>query len=258
MAAPDDRFHRLFGYAADFRLATGFLTRVPVPPPAAESPDLAAAGWAFPLVGAGVGAVAALTFTAAEAVGLGAWPAALLAVLASVALTGALHEDGLADTADGFGAGGDRAATLAILRDSHHGTYGTLAILFSVLLRAAAVAEIGDPLNAALALVAAHAAARGLLPAAMRALPPARADGLGADAGTPPRGVAGVAGMIAVALLLVALGPATGLVALAAAAAAVYAAARIARRRIGGYTGDVLGAFEQVAEIAILLAAAAK
>jgi adenosylcobinamide-GDP ribazoletransferase len=258
MTAPDDPLHRRTGFAAGFRTATGFLTRVPVAPAAAAGPDLAEAGWAFPLVGAGIGVIAAVVFAAAEAVGIGAWPAALLAVLASVALTGALHEDGLADTADGFGAAGDRAAALAILRDSHHGTYGILAIAFSVLLRAAAVAEIGDPLNAALALVAAHAASRGLIPAAMRLLPPARADGLGAAAGTPPRAVAGIAGGIAVAILLVGLGPSTGLVALAAAAAAVFAAVRLARRRIGGYTGDVLGAFEQIGEIAILLAAAAK
>jgi adenosylcobinamide-GDP ribazoletransferase len=258
MARPEDRLHRLIGYVADFRAATGFLTRLPVAPHPAETPELAATGWAFPLVGAAIGSGAGVVFAAAEAVGIGAWPSGLLAVLAGLALTGALHEDGLADTADGFGAGRDRAATLDILRDSHHGTYGTLAILFSVLLRSAAVAEIGDPLNAVLALVAAHAASRGLIPAAMRVLPPARADGLGAGAGTPSQAVAGIAGGIAVAILLAALGPPTGLVALVAAALAVFAAIRIARRRIGGYTGDVLGAFQQVAEVVILLAAAAK
>ena len=124
----------------------------------------------------------------AQLIGLASWPAALLSVLAGIALTGALHEDGLADTADGFFGGRDREEKLAILRDSRQGTYGVLAIVLGVLLRAAALAGIGDVIHAGLALIAAHAASRAALPAVMTALTPARPDGFGAGAGTPRAG----------------------------------------------------------------------
>ena len=95
-----------------------------------------------------------------------------MSVLTAIALTGALHEDGLADTADGFFGGRDREEKLAILRDSRQGTYGVLALVLSVLLRAAALAGIGDVIHAGLALIAAHAASRAALPAAMMAIDP--------------------------------------------------------------------------------------
>lgn len=245
------------GIFADFLLATAVLTRLPVgigvPGPGA----VAAAAWAFPLVGAGIGFIAGAAFFIAESLGIGAFPAAFLAVLAGLAATGALHEDGLADTADGFGGGHDRERKLAIMRDSRLGTYGVAALAFSIGLRAAAVSAIGDPLHAGLALVAAHAAARGFLPATMRALAPARGDGLGADAGRPGPWAALFAAALGAAIAVGCLGPVSGLVALAAAAVAVAATAALAQRQIGGYTGDVLGAFQQIGEIVMLLAAAA-
>jgi adenosylcobinamide-GDP ribazoletransferase len=181
-----------------------------------------------------------------------------LSVLAGIALTGALHEDGLADTADGFLGGDDRQEKLAILRDSRQGTYGVLAIVLSVLLRAAALAGIGDVIHAGLALIAAHAASRAALPAAMMGLTPARPDGLGAMAGTPRAGGAIAAALIGAAIALAALGPMRGVIALCLAGVIVFAMAEFARRQIGGYTGDVLGAFQQVAEIVMLVAASAR
>ncbi len=246
------------GFVAGFAAAVGFLTQLPIGPPAEGDWRLADAVWAFPLVGAGIGAIAGLAFLAAELLGLGDGPAALLAVLAGVCLTGALHEDGLADTADGIFGGVDRESRLAIMRDSRHGTFGVLAIVLSVALRAAALAQTGEAIYAGLALIAAHAASRALLPAAMWALTPARADGLAAEAGRPhPAPVIGSI-VVGVVLALAALGPWLGLIAFAASAVAVVAAGVLARHRIGGYTGDVLGAFQQVAEIAMLLAAAAR
>jgi len=153
---------------ADFAAATAFLTRIPAPRPVGHAGLLADAAWAFPLVGAGIGAVSALVFLLAQLLRLGDWPAALLAVLADVALTGALHEDGLADTADGFFGGHDREERLKIMRDTRHGTFGVLAIVLSVLLRTAALAEIGEAVQGGLALIAAHAASRAALPLAMR------------------------------------------------------------------------------------------
>jgi adenosylcobinamide-GDP ribazoletransferase len=181
-----------------------------------------------------------------------------LAVLATVVLTGALHEDGIADTADGLIGGHDRDQRLAIMRDSRHGTFGVVAIVLSVLLRAAALAEIGEAVYVGLALIAAHAASRSALPVGMLALGPARADGLGATAGRPRTPLAIVALAIGLLVTLAALGPTRGAIAFGLAGAAVFTMGMLAHRRIGGYTGDVLGAFQQLGEIAMLLTAAAK
>ncbi len=128
MTDPDRSAGRRLGFGA----AIAFLTRIPVGPPAGGVWQLADSAWAFPLVGAGIGAVAAFVFLVAQLIGLGDWPSALLAVLAGLLLTGAIHEDGLADTADGLLGGPDRERKLAIMRDSRHGTYGVLAIVLSV------------------------------------------------------------------------------------------------------------------------------
>jgi adenosylcobinamide-GDP ribazoletransferase len=246
------------GLFAGFLAATAFFTRLPVNPEPAGEWRLADSAWAFPLVGAGIGGAAALALLLAQLIGLPGWPAALLSVLAGIALTGALHEDGLADTADGFCGGRDREEKLAILRDSRQGTYGVVAIVLSVLLRTAALAAIGDVIHAGLALVAAHAASRAALPAAMIGLAPARHDGLGAMAGTPRAGGAIAAALIGSATALAALGPVRGAIALCLAGVMVFATVELARRQIGGHTGDVLGAFQQVGEIVILLGASAR
>jgi adenosylcobinamide-GDP ribazoletransferase len=242
----------------DFAIATAVLTRLPVGAAAPADGSIAAAGWAFPLVGAGIGAVSAVAFFVAGIAGLADMPSALLAILAGVAITGAFHEDGLADTADGFGGGRGRDDKLAIMRDSRHGTFGIVAIAFSIGLRAAALATIGDPIHAGLALIAAHAASRGALPPLMRLLRPARSDGLAAAAGRPSHMVAIGAVAIGAVIALAVLGPLTGAVALALVGVTVALAAVLAQRQIGGYTGDVLGFFQQIGEIVMLLAAAAK
>jgi len=247
------------GLFEDFAIATAVLTRLPVGGQTPGEPGaVAAAGWAFPLVGAGVGGLAALAFLLAQLLGCGIAAAALIALLAGLAVTGAFHEDGLADTADGFGGGNDRDAKLALMRHSRQGTFGILALMLSLGLRAAALGAIGEPIHAGLALLAAHAGSRAALPMTMRLLPPARQDGLGAMAGTPSLAVALVAAVIGIAIALAALGPARGAGALVIGAAAVALTAMLARQQIGGYTGDVLGAFQQIGEIVMLLAAAAK
>jgi adenosylcobinamide-GDP ribazoletransferase len=240
-----------------FLLATMVLTRLPV---AASTEDIAVAdaSWAFPAVGAGIGMIAAFVLFAASTLGLGAAAAALLALFVSVLVTGALHEDGLADTADGFGGGRDREHKLAIMRDSRHGTYGILALIFSIGLRAAALVAIGSPIEAGLSLIAAHAASRGALPVIMRWLEPARDDGLAAAAGTPGPVPMLAAMAIGIFVALGMLGPIRGAVALVMTGAAVVAAAALARRQIGGYTGDTLGAIQQIGEIVMLLAAAVR
>lgn len=242
----------------EFAIATALLTRLPVGMGVPADGAIAASGWAFPLVGAGIGALTALAFVAAGLFGLGDAPAALFALAGGLALTGAFHEDGLADTADGFGGGRDRDAKLAIMRDSRHGTFGIVAIVLSIGLRTAALATIGDPIHAGLALIAAHAASRGALPPLMRLLEPARADGLGAAAGRPTLPVAVAAALVGGLIALAVLGPGRGAVALLLTGAALALAALLAQRRIGGYTGDVLGFFQQIGEIVMLLAAATR
>lgn len=241
----------------DFTTAAGLLTRLPVGAAIREDGAIAAASWAFPVIGAGIGTLSALAFFAAEIAGLAAWPAAFLALLTSIALSGALHEDGLADAADGLAGGAGREVKLAIMRDSRHGTLGVLAIVLSVGLRAAALATIGDPIHAGLALIAAHAASRGALPPVMRLLPAARADGLGAAVGAPSSAATIAAIAIGAVFAVATLGPLTGAVALALTAGTVGIAAMLAHRQIGGYTGDVLGFCQQIGEIVMLLTAAA-
>jgi len=246
------------GVIAGFTAATAFLTQIPVKAAACHGGRLADAAWAFPLVGAGIGGLAGLAFLLVQLLGLGDWLAAVLAVLVSIVLTGALHEDGLADTADGLIGGRDREQRLAIMHDSRHGTFGVIALVLSVLLRTAALAGIGEAVHAGLALIAAHAASRAVLPVAMLMLAPARADGLGAAAGRPRTLLAVAALAIGLLISLAALGPTHGGVAFSFAGAAIFASGVLTHRRIGGYTGDTLGAFQQIGEIVMLLTAAAK
>ena len=258
MTAPEDLPPRgRLNPRRDLAVALGLLTRLPSGAPEWRPGEAARASWAFPLVGAAIGALAGLAFLLARHLHLGAPLAALLALAAGIALTGGLHEDGLADTADGFFGGADRIERLAIMRDSRLGSFAVLALVLSLGLRAAALAEIGEPVRALLALVAAHAASRALLPLAAAASRPARADGLGAAFGTPPPAIAGAAAILGGLASLAALGPIRGLVGFGVAGLAALATAELARRRIGGYTGDVLGAVQQMGEIAMLLAAAA-
>jgi adenosylcobinamide-GDP ribazoletransferase len=236
--------------------AIAFLTRLPLPEhqPAAAG-ALAKAAWAFPFAGIAVGVIGAIVYALAHRLGLPPWPAAALTVAATLGVTGALHEDGLADTADGFGGGTTREQKLAIMRDARIGTYGVCALILSILIRAGALADLATTGAVAGALIAAHAAARAAMPVMMFLLLPARSDGLGYDAGAPEavRVLAG-AGLAAIVLVLC-LGPLRALAAIVVLAIAIALLAWLAVRQIGGQTGDVLGAVEQVGEIAVLLVA---
>lgn len=242
--------------ADDIRFAVLFLTRLPVGP-APENGDLSRAGWAMPIAGAIVGGLGALAYWLADALGLAPMPCATLAVAATLLATGALHEDGLADTADGLGGGGTRERRLAIMRDSRIGAFGAGALALSLMLRAGALAALAEPAAVAPALIAAHVAARATLPALLRLAPPARADGLSAAAGQPPVATAAVAGLIGTAALFAALGPAAAAAALALLAAATAGVAWLGLRRLGGQTGDLAGALEQGGETLVLLVASA-
>jgi len=233
----------------DLRLAVGFLTRIPVKTPALlPKGAMAHSMWAFPLVGAFIGSVSCGLFLLARRA-LPAEPSALLAIAATIALTGALHEDGLADCADGFGGGRDKESALAIMRDSRIGVYGALALILSVSIRASAFVGFHHPLPA---LFIAHCLGRTALPVMMRLLPPASPTGVAASVGAPAWWSATLALAIG-AGATIAFYAANAYRPLLAALLAGLLLAFLAKRQIGGYTGDVLGATEQLVEISVLL-----
>jgi adenosylcobinamide-GDP ribazoletransferase len=172
-------------------------------------------------------------------------------------LTGGLHEDGLADVADGFGGGRDIASKLEIMRDSRLGTFGALALLVCLAAKLAALAALPDA-QVVYGLIAAHALARGVLPVMSLNLPYARKDGLAANAGQPDAGMAAVAIVIALVVALLALSWVNAFWTAVVTALSALAIAWLAKRQIGGQTGDVLGAAEQVAETAVLLLLSAR
>jgi adenosylcobinamide-GDP ribazoletransferase len=240
----------------DITVALGFYTRLPVQPRGDNGRSFAASQWAAPVAGAAIGLGVGGTVWLCISLGLPATVAAAFGLAAGIALSGALHEDGLADTADGFGGGRTVETKLVIMRDSRIGSYGVLALGLSLLLRWAALSALADAsiASVAVAAVAAHAASRATLPALLATLPPARSDGLSAGIGAvnPPTVLAALA--IGLLLLL------PGGLAFAAAAAVVlglasFLVARLALRQIKGQTGDVLGAAQQAGEIAVLCAA---
>jgi adenosylcobinamide-GDP ribazoletransferase len=238
----------------DIAICVAFYTQLPVR--LAEGRSFADAQWAAPIAGMVVGAIGWLAFFFADAFGLPPAIAGALAVAATVFVTGALHEDGLCDTADGFGGGRTRERKLEIMRDSRIGTFGAAALLFSILLRTAALSALAKPSLAFSALVASHAAARAVMPVFMRMVPPARSDGLSANSGAIPDSSAFVAVLIGGAALLF-LGVSGAVLAAIALAILFFAVRRLCQRQIGGQTGDVLGALEQLSEITVLLIACA-
>ncbi|MFO1111826.1 MAG: adenosylcobinamide-GDP ribazoletransferase [Bradyrhizobium sp.] len=242
----------------DFKTAIAFLTRLPMPHPQGPMPpNFVRAHRMFPLVGALIGAAIGLLCLALRAAGLPDLAAAALALGGGMMLTGGLHEDGLADVADGFGGGRDIAAKLEIMRDSRLGTYGALALLVSFAAKLSALAALPDA-RIVYGMIAAHALARGVLPVMSLNLPYARKDGLAANAGRPDAAVALAAMAIALVIALLALSWANAFWAALVTAIGALVMAWLARRQIGGQTGDVLGATEQVAETAVLLLLAAR
>jgi adenosylcobinamide-GDP ribazoletransferase len=248
----------LGGLVGDLRVALAFYTRLPLPPTAADGAAIARASWCAPLVGALIGAVAGLAYWVATKLNLPPFVAATVAVAASMLLTGCLHEDGLADTADGFGGGTARERILEIMRDGRIGAFGACALLASFALRVGSIADLPDARLVFWALVGTHAAARAGLPLFMLALAPARPDGLSAQAGAPSPARAWAAALIGFVILWVALGTKAAFIALAFMLLGGVVVALISQRKIGGQTGDVLGTVEQVGECVVLMTTAGR
>jgi adenosylcobinamide-GDP ribazoletransferase len=239
---------------ADARAAVAFLTRLPVGASELTAASLSRAAPWFPAVGLLVGGVMAGTRALAD-IALDSAPSTLLALLAAVLVTGALHEDGLADAADAIGAHATRERKLAILRDSRVGTYGALALIFAVVFALAILAPLDDA-HFARAALAGHVLGRwSTLPQAL-AVAPARADGAGAL--VRPTKIAVAAGSaIALATALLAGGFGPGAIAAAIACILTTLGATAARRALGGVTGDTFGAVAKLVELGAYAALAA-
>jgi adenosylcobinamide-GDP ribazoletransferase len=241
-----------------FFTALGFFTRLPVPAWVPWSPErLNHSARYFPLVGWVVGAIGALSYL----VFASALPPALAAVLSmavTIRATGAFHEDGFADACDGLGGGWDKAQVLTIMKDSRIGSYGTVGIVLMLLAKAAALIELGAAgggLAVAAALFVAHPLSRLASTSLIHLLPYVREDETSkakplARRLTPAElAIAAAFGL----LPLAGLAPAQALVALVAVAGVTIWAARMFLRRLGGYTGDLLGAAQQLSELACYL-----
>ena len=248
---------KLGDIATDVRIGLSLVTILPLGPSTQISEgDIARAGWTFPLAGLLVGLLGAAIYAIAYKLGLSSAPAALLAIAGTIIVTGALHEDGLADSADSLG-GRTRDRKLEIMRDSRIGSFGVCALVVSLGLRWSALAAIAAPRSVLIALLLAHTAARAGLPLFMALVPPARTDGLSAGAGGPAGLNTAIALGLGAVVLAAGFGPGKAIMAVVLLAIIGLAVAWLAIRQIGGQTGDVLGAYEQIAEIVILLMAAA-
>ena len=243
-------------------LALQFLTRVPVHTAVFDAAEMNRSARYFPVIGALVGAAGALVFVIAARL----WPlpvAVSLSMATTVWLTGGFHEDGLADTCDGLGGAVSRERALAIMKDSRIGSYGALGLVLMLGLKATLLGAQGSITRTACAMVFAHAVSRAA-PVVLLALLPYAGDAEHAKA--KPMAQQVHASDVAIALLMAAivaallawpLGIAHTLAALGAAVLATAAMRRWLRRRLGGYTGDTLGATQQGTEAALLLALAA-
>ncbi|MHA3977694.1 adenosylcobinamide-GDP ribazoletransferase [Halovulum sp. GXIMD14794] len=231
--------------------ALRFLTRVPVPVIGTSVTwNLGRTARWFPLAGLVVGSASAAVWWLAMALGVPPLAAAGLAIATQALITGGLHEDGLADLADGLGSGAPRERALEIMRDSRIGAHGALALGLSLLLRVAALSAL-DPLAGATALILANVLSRAFVALSLATLPYARSDGLAAGGQTGGRGM--MLSLILTLALVLVLGRLGGVLALVVALLAWGWICWRLMRRLGGHTGDGLGATEQIVQIAALV-----
>lgn len=242
--------------------AVGFLSRLPVPDRffLDDTVTIARSARAYGFAGAVISLPGALILTLLLALGLNSFLAAALALTCHVIVTGALHEDGLADCADGFGGGPNPARRLDIMKDSSIGAYGGIALILSLMLRVAAIFAVTSaaaPIAAGLCFLSAGVVSRVAMVWHWAVLPAARSDGVAASAGQPDNAALRFALVTGVLLGCVlawrAVGPGGAFLMLVLVAVSCIAFARFTDRKIGGHTGDTIGATQQICEIAALL-----
>lgn len=235
----------------DLSTAAGLLTRISLLGRWFDQDRMAQSAWSFPLIGLGLGLIAGLILSLLIALNMPASIAALLALGFLVVTTGALHEDAIADCADGLGGGLNKPHCLEIMRDSRMGAYGVIALVLFLGVRWAAIAEIAH-IAPIMALTLAATLSRMPMVLVMAAMPPARHDGLSQSVGRPDMHHAGYALSLSIltgAVLMGWIGLGLVIVALLSALPLIY----LASKKISGQTGDVLGGIQQSAEAAILI-----
>ncbi len=250
----------------DLFSALRFYSRLPVPSREDRAdnwaaPNMDEIAYAVPIAGAVMGLLGGITLVLGSMAGFPDFLSATLALMILALASGAMHEDGLADTADGWGGGRDPEHRLMIMRDSRLGTFGVMSLIFSVLLRLGALMALMaafSPIQAACALVAASAASRATGILMLRALPSARKDGASASFGQPSHKAALSCALMAALIVAVILIPLFGVGAtfstIIVLGITLYLMACASRRMLDGQTGDVAGATQQLGEIAFLLA----
>ena len=243
--------HGLQSRLAEAKLAMMLLTRFPVGHIKDPAPSAAAACWAFPLAGLAVGIATSVTMAGTLWLGLPHDIAAGLTLVVGVIATGGLHEDGLADVADGFGGGRTRERKLEIMRDSHIGSYGALALIFMIGLRWSAMTTLADrdPSGSFFGLVAIAILSRSVLPLVLAQLPPARQEGLGHSASNPGSLRPAVSVGFGILTSMYLLGYWATLAVSISAGVTVLLAGWWSLRQIGGQTGDVVGAIQQITDL---------
>ncbi len=235
----------------DLSSGLGLLTRIPVPR-TAQPHRMSSSAWLWPLIGALLGLLAAISAMLLLLVALPPILCAILIVALLLSVTGALHEDGLADCADGLPNGNTAQERIRIMRDSRIGAFGTLALLLAVSLRIACLEALLATPHAMAALMIAGAVSRGAVVIVMGVMPPAAQDGLSSESGQPTATGCIIASGIALGTVLW-LSGLSWLPALLATTTAVAGFCLYVRRQIGGQTGDVLGAVQVIAELTCLL-----
>jgi adenosylcobinamide-GDP ribazoletransferase len=244
-----------FSPISDFWRALALLSRVPVTGiEDFRAEAIARSVWSWPLVGLLLAGFAMLPAMLIYALTDNSLISAIFALAGMVLLTGSMHEDGLADCADGFGGGFERARKLEIMRDSHIGTYGVVALIVCFALRLTLLSAAGDVEQAAILFLVMAVASRAAMPVVMHILPPARADGLGKGAGKPDLMMVGLAVCLAVVLSFVLSGVVATMAVIVGGVLAVGLVAAVAKWQIGGQTGDVLGATQIMAELFVAIA----
>jgi adenosylcobinamide-GDP ribazoletransferase len=228
------------------------LTRLPVSRFIRSAPNLGRIVWVFPFVGLFVGAAGGLAYWGGSRLGMPIVLAAIWSFGLTLILTGAFHEDGLADAADGFGGGRTAARKLEIMRDSRIGSYGALALGWSAVVRIAAVVSIGKPHTVLIALVVAAAIARAGMIVPLLLLKPARTDGLAASMRRVPEWSATLAFAAALVLPFLLVAPVLAIVILGSGAVTALIVTGLARWQVGGHTGDIVGATEVAVECVVL------
>ena len=249
---------------ASFLMALRFLTRMPVPfVRTVDPPPLKDAMWTFPVVGAFVGSITGIALVLAHMARLPELFCALFALAITAMITGAFHEDGLADVADGFGGGNTREERLEIMKDSRIGAFGTLTLIITIMARASLLTALLalNPLAIIVLIGGAAAFSRALMVDLLWATRPARSNGLSVLAGQPTRNTTllalAIGGLIAGVGGSAVLTPEAGVLALVAGGLALAMVRALAMRKIGGQTGDVCGTGQILAETAMLAVYAA-